>query len=59
MRDAPDVIDMHMGGNRGLDCLQGKLDGQAIGSGVALARYFRPLEQTAIDQKTVLASISS
>lgn len=54
--NTPDVIDMHVGGDQGLDRIQEELDGPSIGRGFALGRGFRALEQAAVDQPAVLGA---
>lgn len=51
--NTPGMVDMHMGGDHGLDRIQGKLNDQSIGSGLAFDRGFRALEQAAVDQQAV------
>ena len=51
VRDTPDMVDVHMADNQCLDMVDRKINFELPGAG-ALARGFRPLEQTAIHQQT-------
>ncbi|MCY1369080.1 hypothetical protein D9M68_660150 [compost metagenome] len=50
------MIDIYVGGDQGLDRIQGRLDGQAFSRGFAFGRGFSTLEQAAIDQQAVLGA---
>ena len=48
------VIDMHMGGNQGLDASKGKINRQLLSVGSAIRRGLGTLKQTTINQQAVL-----